>query len=254
MNRSFGGTLDYQSINYNKGKSFRFSEWNSSTLFSNDDYIQDFVSYMGSMYACIQTNTGVEPTNELYWKLVVSGQQGVQGIQGKTGVTFTPHVDSQGNLSWTNDGGLENPVTVNIKGQKGDTGKDSTVPGPQGESITGPAGPRGKQGEQGIGLEFNWNGTKLGIKRSVDEEYVYVDLKGDTGSRGSRGLQGTIGPEGKQGPKGDSLYIQVSEPNEFGQRFIQKRYNENEAWVSFFDLSAILSSFVSIIPPVPEYR
>ena len=66
MNRSFGGTLDCQSINYNKGKSFRFSEWNSSTLFSNDDYIQDFVSYMGSMYACIQTNTGIEPTNELY--------------------------------------------------------------------------------------------------------------------------------------------------------------------------------------------
>ena len=239
MNRSFGGTLDYQSINYNKGKSFRFSEWNSSTLFSNDDYIQDFVSYMGSMYACIQTNTGIEPTNELYWKLVVSGQPGIQGIQGKTGVTFTPHVDSQGNLSWTNDGGLENPVTVNIKGQKGDTGKDSTVPGPQGESITGPVGPRGKQGEQGIGLEFNWDGTKLGIKRSVDEEYVYVDLKGDTGSRGSRGLQGTIGPEGKQGPKGDSLYIQVSEPNEFGQMFLQKRYNENEAWISFFDLSQL---------------
>ena len=237
MNRSFGGTLDCQSINYNKGKSFRFSEWNSSTLFSNDDYIQDFVSYMGSMYACIQTNTGVEPTNELYWKLVVSGQQGVQGIQGKTGVTFTPHVDSQGNLSWTNDGGLENPVTVNIKGQKGDTGKDSTVPGPKGESIIGPIGPQGKRGEQGIGLEFNWDGTKLGIKRTVDDEYTYVDLKGTTGSRGLRGLTGNTGPEGPQGPKGDSLYIQVSEPNEFGQRFLQKRYNENEAWVSFFDLS-----------------
>lgn len=237
MNRSFGGTLDCNNINYNKGKSFRFSEWNSSTLFSNDDYIQDFVSYMGSMYACIQTNTGVEPTNELYWKLVVSGQQGVQGKQGKTGVTFTPHVDSQGNLSWTNDGGLENPVTVNIKGQKGDTGKDSIVPGPQGESITGPVGPRGKQGEQGVGLEFNWDGTKLGIKRTVDDEYTYVDLKGTTGSRGLRGLTGNTGPEGPIGPKGDSLYIQVSEPNEFGQRFLQKRYSENEAWVSFFDLS-----------------
>lgn len=237
MNRSFGGILDCNNINYNKGKSFRFSEWNSSTLFSNDDYIQDFVSYMGSMYACIQTNTGVEPTNELYWKLVISGQQGVQGKQGKTGVTFTPHVDSQGNLSWTNNGGLENPVTVNIKGQKGDTGKDSTVPGPKGDSIVGPVGPRGKQGEQGIGLEFNWDGTKLGIKRTIDEEYTYVDLKGTTGSRGFRGLTGNTGPEGPIGPKGDSLYIQVSEPNEFGQRFLQKRYNENEAWVSFFDLS-----------------
>ena len=98
-------------------------------------------------------------------------------------------------------------------------------------------GPQGRTGEMGIGLEFNWDGTRLGIKRTVDDEYTYVDLKGTTGSRGLRGLTGNTGPEGPQGPKGDSLYIQVSEPNEFGQRFLQKRYNENEAWVSFFDLS-----------------
>lgn len=237
MNRSFGGSLDCNSMNYNKGKSFRFSEWNSSTLYSNDDYIQDFVSYMGSMYACIQTNTATEPTNTLYWKLVVSGQPGIQGKQGNTGVTFTPHVDEQGNLSWTNDGGLENPKTVNIKGPKGE---DSTVPGPKGEKGNdgvGLMGPQGRPGLQGIGLDFNWDGTKLGIKRTTDEEYTYVDLKGDTGSRGTRGLQGIQGVEGKPGPRGNSLYIQVSDPNEFGQRFLQKRYNENEAWVSFFDLS-----------------
>lgn len=237
MNRSFGGSLDCNSVNYNKGKSFRFSEWNSSTLYSNDDYIQDFVSYMGSMYACIQTNTAVEPTNELYWKLVVSGQPGIQGKQGNTGVTFTPHVDIDGNLSWTNDGGLENPQTVNIKGPKG---ADSTVPGPKGDKGNdgiGLTGPQGRTGEMGIGLEFNWDGTKLGIKRTIDDEYTYVDLKGTTGSRGLKGNTGNPGPEGPQGPKGDSLYIQVSEPNEFGQRFLQKRYSESEAWVSFFDLS-----------------
>lgn len=237
MNRSFGGSLDCNSINYNKGKSFRFSEWNSSTLYSNDDYIQDFVSYMGSMYACIQTNTAVEPTNELYWKLVVSGQPGIQGKQGNTGVTFTPHVDIDGNLSWTNDGGLENPQTVNIKGPKG---ADSTVPGPKGEKGNdgvGLTGPQGRTGEMGIGLEFNWDGTKLGIKRTIDDEYTYVDLKGTTGARGLKGNTGNTGPVGPKGPKGDSLYIQVSEPNEFGQRFLQKRYDENDAWVSFFDLS-----------------
>ena len=240
MNRSFGGSLDRNSINYNKGKSFRFSEWNSSTLYSNDDYIQDFVSYMGSMYACIQTNTAVEPTNERYWKLIVSGQQGIQGKQGKTGVTFTPHVDADGNLSWTNDGGLENPQTVNIKGPKG---ADSTVPGPKGDkgdkgdNGIGLTGPQGRTGTTGIGLDFNWDGTKLGIKRTVDDEYTYVDLKGTTGSRGLKGNTGNTGPEGPQGPKGDSLYIQVSDPNEFGQRFLQKRYSESEAWVSFFDLS-----------------
>lgn len=32
------------------------------------------------------------------------------------GATFTPSVDGDGNLSWTNDKGRENPKTVNIKG------------------------------------------------------------------------------------------------------------------------------------------
>lgn len=35
------------------------------------------------------------------------------------GPYFTPHVDTEGNLSWTNNGGLVNPPTVNIKGEPG---------------------------------------------------------------------------------------------------------------------------------------
>ena len=38
------------------------------------------------------------------------------------GVTFTPSVSDAGEISWTNDGGLTNPTTKSIKGQKGDTG------------------------------------------------------------------------------------------------------------------------------------
>ncbi|MFR5781408.1 MAG: hypothetical protein ACLUEK_06015 [Oscillospiraceae bacterium] len=44
------------------------------------------------------------------------GDTGAQGPAGADGATFTPSVDSSGNLSWTNDGGLENPQTVNIRG------------------------------------------------------------------------------------------------------------------------------------------
>lgn len=46
----------------------------------------------------------------------------VDGIDGENGATFTPSVDSAGNISWTNDKGLPNPTTVNIKGPKGDMG------------------------------------------------------------------------------------------------------------------------------------
>ena len=49
------------------------------------------------------------------------------GPQGAQGVTFTPSVDTDGNLSWSNDAGLTNPLTVNLRGPKGD-------PGPKGES------------------------------------------------------------------------------------------------------------------------
>ena len=242
MSRIFSKTFncDTTTRDLNKGKSFRFSEWDETSLFVNDEYIQDFVSYAGSLYACIKSNSNITPSNEQYWKLVISGVEGPQGEIGETGATFTPHVSESGVLSWTNDKDLENPVSVNIKGEKGDP---STVPGPKGdkgEKGDTVVGPKGDKGDQGIGLEFTWNGTKLGIRREGESKYTYVDLKGATGTRGIRGpqgKQGNEGPEGPEGPKGDSLYIQVSEANELGQRFLQKRYSENEPWVSFFDLS-----------------
>ena len=73
-----------------------------------------------------------------------TGEQGIQGIQGPKGekgdkgdkgntgatgadgATFTPSVDAEGNLSWANDKGLVNPPTVNIKGEKGDSGTGSS--------------------------------------------------------------------------------------------------------------------------------
>ena len=48
-----------------------------------------------------------------------TGEQGIQGTAGADGATFTPNVDAEGNLSWTNDKGLANPPTVNIKGDSG---------------------------------------------------------------------------------------------------------------------------------------
>lgn len=51
------------------------------------------------------------------------GSPGSPGAPGDNGATFTPNVDADGNLSWTNNGGLANPQTVNIRGGKGDPGK-----------------------------------------------------------------------------------------------------------------------------------
>ena len=40
------------------------------------------------------------------------------------GATFIPSVSEEGVISWENDQGLPNPTAVNIKGEKGDNGKD----------------------------------------------------------------------------------------------------------------------------------
>ncbi len=44
---------------------------------------------------------------------------GHAGSQGEDGATFTPIISEEGNLSWTNDKGLNNPETINIKNRQG---------------------------------------------------------------------------------------------------------------------------------------
>lgn len=61
-----------------------------------------------------------------------SGSNGTNGKDGADGATFTPSVDSAGNLSWTNNKGLTNPPTVNIKGPKGDAGEGGGSSGGEG--------------------------------------------------------------------------------------------------------------------------
>lgn len=76
----------------------------------------------------------------------LKGDPGAQGPTGPQGPYFTPSVDASGNLSWTNNGSLANPATVNIKGPQGDKGDkgDTGAQGPKGD--TGPQGPQGPAG------------------------------------------------------------------------------------------------------------
>lgn len=46
---------------------------------------------------------------------VQSSGSGSQGPTGPAGVTFYPSVSDDGVLSWSNDGGLNNPDPVNLK-------------------------------------------------------------------------------------------------------------------------------------------
>lgn len=69
------------------------------------------------------------------------GKDGTDGTDGIDGVTFTPSVSPSGVLSWTNDGGRQNPESVNIKGAPGQNGLDG---------MDGVDGKDGKDGKDGL--------------------------------------------------------------------------------------------------------
>lgn len=92
---------------------------------------------------------------------------------GVDGTTFTPSVDANGNLSWTNDGSLENPETVNIKGAQGES---ATVQ--VGTVTTGAAG------------------TNASVINSGNENAAVFDFTIPKGEDGSDGITPHIGDNG----------------------------------------------------------
>lgn len=50
----------------------------------------------------------------------------IENIKGDPGTTFIPSVSDDGILSWSNEGGLENPPSVNLRGPKGYSPKKGT--------------------------------------------------------------------------------------------------------------------------------
>lgn len=122
-----------------------------------------------------------------------TGAQGPQGLQGDPGYYFTPSVSDTGDLSWTNNGNLENPTTVNIKGPQGAQG----VQGIQGEQ-----GPQGEKGE--VGYYFTPNVDESGNLSWSNNGNLNnpstVNIKGPQGEQGAQGTQGQVGPQGETGP------------------------------------------------------
>lgn len=124
------------------------------------------------------------------------GPKGEQGDAGVRGITFTPVVDSRGNISWSNDGGLENPQTVNITGPQGDTGA---------KGDTGPQGEKGTTFIPSVDTDGNisWSNTD-GIANPET-----VNIKGPKGDKGSDATVpiATIEILGKVKPDGKTTFI-----------------------------------------------
>lgn len=116
--------------------------------------------------------TGGQPT--------YNGQPIGGGSAGNDGTTFVPSVSADGVLSWTNNGGLENPAAVNIKGDKGD------------------------KGDTGAAFTYSdFTAEQLAALKGEKGD------KGDTGPQGEKGDKGDTGPQGPQGDPGADGYTPV---------------------------------------------
>ena len=126
--------------------------------------------------------------------------QGADGAAGKDGVTFTPSMSDDGDLSWTNDGGKANPQTVNLKGPKGDTGGGLGAyqfsVNDDGDLILT------YEGDQPTQYAINNDGDL--ILTTADGDTINLGrVKGGKGDTGPQGIQGKEGPQGKPGPQGE---------------------------------------------------
>lgn len=134
------------------------------------------------------------------------GPQGIQGDRGETGYYFTPLVDDNGDLSWTNNGSLENPATINIKGPQGQQGIQG-VQGPQGEQgpigETGPQGAQGEKGADGFSPITTVTQTETGATISIQDATGTTTANITNGQKGAQGPQGPQGDVGPQGPAGE---------------------------------------------------
>ena len=137
-------------------------------------------------------NAPVEPTPTQAEQLLAS----VNSVTGMTvSATNLPTGQPATVTKTTNGNGTINLAFGLPAGGKGDTGIQ---------------GVKGDKGDTGNSIEYVWNGTQLGIRIEGQANYVYVDLKGDTGAtgatgpQGERGLQGERGETGAKGDKGDT--------------------------------------------------
>lgn len=136
-------------------------------------------------------------------------------VKGDTGPYFTPSVDEDGNLSWTNNGGLENPVTINIKGPQGEPGVkgDTGVQGIPGQAAT-------------IQVGSVTSGDTMSVINSGTENDAIFDFVLQRGEQGPQGIQGETGATGPQGEPGIGLPIVTEADNG------KVAYVENGVWVA----------------------
>ena len=105
------------------------------------------------------------------------GPAGADGAPGQTGTTFTPSVSADGVLSWTNDGGKQNPASVSIRGPAGTPGQDGAA---------GPTGADGAPGQDGTTFtpSVSADGVLSWTNDGGKQNPASVSIRGPAGAAG----------------------------------------------------------------------
>jgi hypothetical protein len=111
-------------------------------------------------------------------------------IKGENGATYTPALDSDGNLSWSNDKGLPNPPTVNIKGPQGPAGSGGGGGG-SGDGIP-KTGDRGVLGGYNTINSLTCNGETITIDATANDDTFLTLASGTTTLSIANGVENTV--------------------------------------------------------------
>lgn len=139
-----------ESRDFKQGVSFRCRPFEYGTTYHNDEFVQDFVIYNGSIYMCLEESVTLSP-EEAPSKWTLALNSGSDGINGKSAYQI-----------WL-DLGNTGTITDFLEYFRGYTGKE----GPQ-----GPQGTPGIDGTSGNYISFGDGDPK----KSANRGDVYIDL------------------------------------------------------------------------------
>ena len=150
------------------------------------------------------TNAYVDTTTNAQGPIGATGANGQDGVDGQDGATFTPTVDVNGDISWTNDKSLPNPATMNIRGPQGVAGEAATI-----EVGTVSASAPGSL------PAINNSGTATAAR------FDFVLPRGD------------VGPTGAAGADGATWYVGTEAPSDSAQGTDGDFYYQSSTWTIY---------------------
>ena len=178
----------------------------------------------------------------------LAGVAGKDGADGKNGITFTPNISTDGVLSWTNDGGAQNPQPMSIIGPAGRDGADGKDGQNGRNGADGKNGQDGQKGADGVGI-LSVEQTTVSNESGGENVIVITLTNGQTYT--VRIKNGSDGRDGIDGEDGSSASIIIDSEmsdasgNAVENKVIKKYVDDGFSGIKSVIVDTNLSSWAS---------